>query len=160
MENFLNFVPPDGDVAEFNLHAELGPSFKKIKLGIYRNSSACCHVMQTSKGIRLHGITHDWPKLSELVAKIISAASMTPNVIYTEDTPPEDILLGWTEALLALTKPLSKKLDHEHSTFKHCTYIGLGTEIHYHSNDSDSSIHTLVFVFNLEKSSGQNNSIP
>lgn len=103
--DFQNFIPPNGNVTDFNLYVELGTRYPKLKTGIYTDSSACCLVSETSEGISLHGISHDLQKLRELIAKMLSSGSMRPKINHTEKTPSmQQLLVEWSEAILVLAK--------------------------------------------------------
>lgn len=102
--DYINFVPPNGHVTNFNLHTELlSSNFQKLKAGVYRNSHACCLINIDHQGVYLHGASHDWQKLKELLAKILSSAGMEPKVIPLENTLHES-MIEWTEAIFSLQK--------------------------------------------------------
>jgi hypothetical protein len=92
-DDFVNFVPPDGQVSDFNLRGELGSNHSKPKTGIYKGSSAYCLVGVEEGKLYFHGISHDWQKLKELAAKIVSSASMEPMILHTQDTPLKVMLI-------------------------------------------------------------------
>lgn len=103
--DYLNFVPPNGEVTNFNLYAELlNSNFSKLKSGVYGNCYACCLINTGPQGIYLHGVSHDWQKLKELLAKMLSSAGMEPKVIHQENIPAHQSMIEWTEAIFALQK--------------------------------------------------------
>lgn len=102
--DFLNFVPPNGNVSDFNLCAELGLNYPNLKPGIYTDPSACCIITKKSNGIYLNGASNDWQKLNVLIAKIISSASMEPKIVHEENASLQQIIAEWTEAILFLSK--------------------------------------------------------
>ena len=103
--DYLNFVPPNGQVTNFNLHTELlSSNFPKLKAGVYASPSACCLVVVNSQGICLHGVSHDWQNLKEFISKILSSAGMIPKVTYPENVQAHQIMIEWTEAVLTLQK--------------------------------------------------------
>ena len=105
-DNIDHFVPPNGIVVGFNLYAELGFDYPKLKIGIYTDrSNSCCLITKTSKGIYLHGISDDLQKLKEVISKILSSAGMRPTVSHKGDTPSvQQLLIEWSEAILSLGK--------------------------------------------------------
>lgn len=104
MYNFQNFVPPDGDITDFNIHSDLGFCYKKLKVGIYETPIACCLITETPNGIYLLGISHNWEKLRELIAKIISSAGMEPTITHATDDPLFLLLTGWTKAVQSISR--------------------------------------------------------
>lgn len=102
---YLNFVPPNGDVSNFHIHGELSSNHSQLKPGIYyMDSSSRCLVSETSNGISLVGVSHDWQKLKELLSRLLSSAGMEPRITHTKDISMQEILTGWTEAIFALMK--------------------------------------------------------
>lgn len=104
-ENFEHFVPPNGNVTDFNICTELIGNYPELKVGIYTDPLACCLVTNIPEGICLHGVSHDLQKLRDLIFKILSSAGMRPKVTHHQDTlSSQQLLLEWSEAILSTTK--------------------------------------------------------
>lgn len=104
MNSYSMFTPPDGHVKDFHICAQLFDSYPKVKTGIYRNSDACCLVQDTSEGKSLHAVSHQWEKLREFTAHIVSDAGMQPFLSCNDPTFQDKFQMSWTAALLSLPK--------------------------------------------------------
>lgn len=107
--DYLTFIPPNEPTSDFNIHTSISSEllmshFPKLKPGIYRTKHACCLIVSSPQGISLHGASHQWEKLKELIAVMLSSAGMEPRVAHEENASIHQLMIEWTEVLFALER--------------------------------------------------------
>jgi hypothetical protein len=104
MEDFRNFIPPDGKVTQFSVHAELRTNHPKLKLGIYTDEGACCFVWAQKENFALHAVSDNWDTLRSFLCKILSEAGMRPKIDYVEEAVSHEVLAIWTRAITEMSR--------------------------------------------------------
>lgn len=104
MEDFRHFVPPNGKVVRYNLRADLGSNYPKIKPGIYREKNVRALVWKTKDTCTIQAASDTWDTLKALLCKMLSDAGVAPRVRHKVGTRAADALADWTEALFELFK--------------------------------------------------------